>query len=59
MKKILLLIVCIIFAAMFSTGISCMEYELFNPITNLILTIVGLVGMLLTAFIFYIKFCKI
>lgn len=58
MKKKLLLTACIVFAAMFSTGMSCVEYELLNPMANLILTAIGLIGMLLTGLVFYIKFCK-
>ena len=58
MKKKLLLATCIIFAAMFSTGESCTEYGLLNSTVNVILTVVGLVGMLFTGFIFCTKFCK-
>ena len=58
MKKKLLLVACIIFAAMFSSGLSCAEYELFNSTINLIFTVVGLIGMLFTGFIFCTKYCK-
>lgn len=54
MKKELLLSLCIIFAAMFGFGASFMEYEMLNPTANTVLTVVGLIGMLITG----IKLCK-
>lgn len=53
MKK-LLLILCIMFAIMFSFGTSFIEYSILEPITNIIMAIVGLLGMLITG----TKFCK-
>lgn len=53
MKK-LLLILCITFAIMYSFGTSFMEYNILEPTTNIIMSAVGLIGMLTTG----IKFCK-
>lgn len=53
MKK-LLLILSILFAAMFGFGASFMDYGILNPTANIVLIIVGLIGLLITGF----KLCK-
>lgn len=53
MKKILL-ILCIIFGGIYSFGTSFMEYDILEPTTNIIMSTVGVCGMLVTE----IKFCK-
>lgn len=53
MKK-LLLILCIIFGGIYSFGTSFMEYSILEPTTNIIMSVVGLFGMLTTG----VKFCK-
>lgn len=53
MKK-LLLILCIVFGGIYSFGTSFMEYDILEPTTNIIMSAVGLLGILTTG----IKFCK-
>lgn len=54
MKK-LLLILCILFAIIFSFGTSFMEYKILSPTINSIMVLVGVIGMLATG----LKFCKL
>ncbi len=53
MQKVVLNLM-IIFAIMFGLGASFMEYKMFIPIVNLIMVIVGGLGVLITG----IKICK-
>ena len=53
MQKVLLTLV-IIFVIMFGLGLSFMEYKMSSPTVNLIMVIVGGLGILITG----MKFCK-
>lgn len=52
MEKILVAL-SIIFAVFFSSGLSFLEYGMFNPTISLILTVIGILGLIITILILY------
>ena len=53
MQKMLLTLI-MMFTVMLGLGLSFMEYRMFSPTLNLIMIIIGILGVFITGF----KFCK-
>ena len=53
MKEKVLLALIFIFAVLFGLGFTCLEYKLFNLAANILLILIGLLGFIVTLYIFY------